>query len=123
MIDGHETFSQEVIKKGNKTLSITDDLGRVIVIRKPKFSHYLDLLKALGPELSKNSAYIEAVGIISAIVSIDGQPLPLKFSGDIDHAVRTLEQSDDALALIASSVAENFTDFKSLEEFKDSVKK
>ena len=65
-----QSFSQEIIAKANKTVTITDDLGRIIVLRKPKFSSYLNLLKALGAELSKNQAYVDNVSIISTVVSI-----------------------------------------------------
>lgn len=118
-----ETLSQAIIKKANKTITITDDLGRSIILRKPKFSSYLNLLKALGNELSKNQAYVDNVSIVSTVVSIDGQPTPLKSSVDIDHLINDLEKSDDALPLIAQTVMENFSDALSPEEHKEAVKK
>lgn len=117
------TLSQEIIKKANKTITITDDLGRVIVLKKPKWSSYLNLLKALGTDLSKNQAYVDNVSIISAIVSINDQPMPLKSIVDIDYVIAELEKSDDALPLIAQAVMENFSDIKSLEEHNEAVKK
>lgn len=118
-----ETLSQQIIKNANKTVSITDDLGRVIVLRKPKFSNHLNLLKALGTELSKNQAYVDNVSIVSTVVSIDGQPMPLKGNVDIDHLILELERSDNALPLVAQAVVENFSDFTTLEEHKEAVKK
>jgi len=118
-----ETLSQEIIRKANRTVSITDDLGRVIVIRKPKFSNHLSLLKALGPELCDNKAYVDTVGIVSTVVSINGEPVYLKSQVDVDFLVKNLEESDNALPLIAEAVIENFTDSKSIEEHRQAVKK
>src|SRR6185312_3898912 len=118
-----ETLSQEIIRKANRTVSITDDLGRVIVIRKPKFSNHLSLLKALGPELCDNKAYVDTVGIVSTVVSINGEPVYLKSQVDVDFLVKNLEERDNALPLIAEAVIENFTDSKSIEEHRQAVKK
>lgn len=118
-----ETLSQEIIKNANKTVSITDDLGRVIVLKRPKFSSYLNLLKALGPQLSENKAYVDNVGVISTVVSINNEPMPIKTLVDIDFLIGTLEQSEDALPKIAAAVMENFTDVKTLEEHNKAVKK
>src|SRR5208337_2560396 len=124
------TFSEEVISKSNKTITVTDSLGRIITLRKPKFSHYLDLLKALGPELSKNSTYFENVAICSAVVSIhDPQdssalvPVNLRTPLDIDFLVRDLEKSDDAFIKVAEAISSNFSDYKSVEEYKNTIKK
>jgi hypothetical protein len=118
-----ETLSQSIIKKANKTISIVDDLGRTIVLKKPKFSNYLNLLKALGTELSKNQAYVDNVSLVSTVVSINDQPMPLKTPIDIDYLIAELEKSDDALPLVAQAVMENFSDIKTIEEHAEAVKK
>lgn len=118
-----ETLSKEIIKKANRTITIEDDLGRRIVLRKPKWSNYLNLLKALGTELSKNQAYVDNVSIVSTVVSIDEQPMPLKSTLDIDKLIEELEKSDNALPLVAQTVIENFSDIKTIEEHNDAVKK
>ncbi len=119
----NETISQEIIRNSNKTITVTDDLGRVIVLRKPKLSSHLQLLKALGGQLSQNQAYVETVGIVSTIVSIDGQPEFVKALVDVEFLIRKLEESDDALEKIAKAVMENFVDIKSKEEYDSEVKK
>lgn len=118
-----QTLSQQIISQANKPVIVEDDLGRVIVIRKPKYSHYLNLLKALGPELSKNSAYVEAVGICSAIISIDGDPMPLKSLVDIEVLISKLENSENALTKIGDAIKENFSDHKTPEDLNEAVKK
>lgn len=116
------TLSQEIINNANKTVNVKDDLGREIVLRKPKYSHYLNLLKALG-NLANNEAYVKHVTIFSAVVSIDGQPQPLNSAIDLDHLVKVLEKSDNALELIIEAVALNFTDTMNAGEFQDQLKK
>jgi hypothetical protein len=118
-----ETLSQQIINKANKTVSIVDDLGRTIVLKKPKFSAYLDLLKALGSELSKNEAYVQNVSILSTVVSIDGKASTLKAVVDVDFLIRKLEESDDALPKISQAVIEHFSDFKTQSEYEEEIKK
>lgn len=118
-----DTISKEIKKNANQTVTITDDLGREIVIGKPSFSLHLKLLKALGPELAKNTAYVENVAGIVAVKSIDGQPVPVKTDADIEMLVSQLEQSDNALELIIEAIVKNFTDVSNPEEIKEQVKK
>jgi hypothetical protein len=118
-----ETLSQSIIKKANKTISIVDDLGRTIVLKKPRYSSYLDLIKAVGSELAKNEAYLQHVSLLATVVSIDGQPMPLKNLIDIDHLVKVIEESEDALPKISKAVVEAFTDHVNQEEHNEALKK
>ncbi len=118
-----ETLSQEIIRKSNRTVSVTDDLGRIIVVKKPKFSAHLNLLKALGPSLSENKAYVDTVGIVSTVVSVNGEPFSIKSLVDIDFMIGLLEQSENALPKIAEAVIENFTEIATLEEHSKAAKK
>lgn len=117
------TLSQEIIKKANKTVSVTDDLGRNIVLKKPRYSTYLDLIKAIGPELAKNEAYLQHISLLATVVSIDGQPMPLKSIIDIDYLVKILEESDNALSVISKAVVETFASSGNEEEHKEALKK
>lgn len=118
-----KTISEEIIKKSNTTITVIDDLERSIVIRKPKYSHYLNLVKALGADLAKNSTYVELVGIVCALVSIDGEQMPMNSLVEINHIINKLEKSDNALAIIAEAVSANFTEFKTVTEYSEAVKK
>lgn len=119
----NETLSQEIIKKSNQTVTVTDDLGREIVLKKPKWSSYLNLLKALGTELSKNQAYIDNVSVISTIVSIDGNPVTLKSAVDIDYTIQMLEKSDNALPLVVQTVIKEFNEHSTQEARNEALKK
>jgi hypothetical protein len=118
-----ETLSQQIIKKANQTVSITDDLWRVIVLKKPRYSAYLDLIKAVGPDLSKNEAYLQHVSLLATVISIDGEPMPLKALVDIEHLVKKIEESDDALSKISKAVVDTFTENVSPEAYKVALKK
>lgn len=117
-----KTFSQEIIQKANKTVSITDDLGRIIVLRKPKLSHYLNLIKSLG-KLAENQTYVDHVTIFSAVVSIDGNLISLKAPIDIDWLVLELEKSDNALLELIKAVKDNFSDISNEGGFSEELKK
>lgn len=118
-----ETLSQKIISKANQTVSIIDDLGRTIVLKKPRYSGYLDLIKAIGPELAKNDAYLQHISLLATVVSIDGEPMPIKSTVDIDHLVKIIEESEDALAKISKAVVETFAGSLSQEEHKEALKK
>jgi hypothetical protein len=118
-----ETLSQEIISKANKTVTITDDLGRTFVLKKPRYSSYLNLIKAVGSELAKNEAYLQHVSLLATVVSIDGQPMPLKNLIDIEHLVKVIEESDDALSKISKAVVEAFTEHADQEEHNEALKK
>jgi hypothetical protein len=118
-----ETLSQSIIKKANKTVTITDDLGRVIVLKKPRYGSYLDLIKAIGPELAKNEIYLQHISLLATVVSVDGQPMPIKSLIDIDHLVKVLEESDDALPKISKAVVDAFTEHTTQEEHNEALKK
>jgi hypothetical protein len=118
-----ETLSQQIISKANKMVTITDDLGRLIVLKKPRYSNYLNLIKAIGPELSKNEAYLQHISLLSTVVSIDNQPMPLNSLNEIDFLVLKLEESNDALGKISKALVEEFNDASTAEEHKDALKK
>jgi hypothetical protein len=118
-----ETLSNQIISKANKTITITDDIGRSIVLKKPRYSSYLELIKAIGPELSKNETYLQHVSLLATIVSIDGQPMPLKNQIDIDYLVKKIEESDNALPLISRAVVKEFTEHDNQEEHNEALKK
>lgn len=69
------TPSEAVVRAANEEFSITDSLGRTIVLKKPGVLAQFDLIEALG-DLAKNDVY--RVMCIPAIyvVSIDGSVAP-----------------------------------------------
>ncbi|SDR37657.1 hypothetical protein SAMN05443245_5250 [Paraburkholderia fungorum] len=69
------TPTQEVLRATSEEFSVTDSLGRVIVLKKPGVLAQFDLIEALG-DLAKNDVY--RVMCIPAIyvMSIDGAFAP-----------------------------------------------
>lgn len=69
------TPSEQIVRAANEEFSVTDSLGRVIVLKKPGVLAQFDLIEALG-DLAKNDVY--RVMCIPAIyvISIDGAFAP-----------------------------------------------
>lgn len=69
------TPSEQIVRAANEEFSVTDSLGRVIVLKKPGVLAQFDLIEALG-ELAKNDVY--RIMCIPAIyvVSINGEVAP-----------------------------------------------
>lgn len=117
-----KTKTQEIIDKSNRRVTITDSLGRKIVLKNPKYSAYIDLLEALGNNLANNKAYVDAIAIVTYVVSINEIPQPLNTPLEIKMLVRDLEKSD-ALERIALAVKEHFSNELSEEEVMQHLKK
>jgi hypothetical protein len=69
------TPSEQIVRAANEEFSVTDSLGRTLVLKKPSVLAQFDLIEALG-DLAKNDVY--RVMCIPAIyvVSIDGAIAP-----------------------------------------------
>ena len=79
---------------------IIDNIGRKIKLRKVGVLEQLRLYKALGPELSVNTAYMQAAYIAAAVEMIDNVPIFFPINEARLEAI--LEQIGlDSMALIA----------------------
>ena len=67
------------IAASKKEVSVTDALGRVLVIRKPKPLANLDFKRALGPNHT-NTLYLVEVSHLPYVASIDGVPVAVPTS-------------------------------------------
>jgi hypothetical protein len=83
---------------------ITDAQGRRIRLRRVGALEKLRLLKAVGPELAENEAYLGVALLAYACAAIDGIPLPAPVSeAQIEMTVERLGES--GLAAIAAALA------------------
>jgi len=74
------TPSQEVVQRANKSVTVTDTGGRVIVVKRLAPLQRMRLLEILGPQLSQNEAYFGQAALAAAVRSIDGEQVPFPSS-------------------------------------------
>lgn len=71
------TPSASVLGLANEQLSTTDKTGREIVVRRLNALDKLRLLKAAGPVLSDNQAWLGVAMLAASVVEIGGVPVPI----------------------------------------------
>ncbi len=85
------------------TRIITDSRGRKITLRKIGVLETLRLYKALGPDLSINSAYVSAASIAAAAAMIDDVPMPFPNSeAGVELLLERLD--DDGIAALIDAL-------------------
>lgn len=68
-----ETPSQSIVKAANKAVTVTDTKGRSLGVRKMPLLDRMRMFEAIGPENSKNEAYVGYAALACSVVSIDGE--------------------------------------------------
>lgn len=114
------TPTGQIIASAHHIFEILDSLGRNLKVRRINALDRLRLLKAAGPELSKNDAWLDMAALALSVVEIDGTPRPTPTNerqietailelGDhgLQAAAETLNQNDDAMFLFDSSPGGN----------------
>ncbi|QEH36504.1 hypothetical protein OJF2_50880 [Aquisphaera giovannonii] len=70
-----ETPSESIVKAANKPILVTDTLGRSLGVRKMLLLDRMRMFEVIGPENSKNEAYVGYSALAFSVVSIDGDPV------------------------------------------------
>ena len=77
-----------------RVVEVRDAEGRTLAIRELTALDHLRLLKAAGPELAHNDAWLDMAGLVFALVEVDGRPRPIPTSEhQIEAGVRELGTS------------------------------
>lgn len=71
------TPSASVLASAEERFSTTDKAGRTIVVRRLNALDKLRLLKAAGPVLSDNQAWLGVAMLAASVVELDGVPVPV----------------------------------------------
>jgi len=66
-----------IITSANRTSEVLDKLGRRLIVRRINALDRLRLLKAAGPELSQNDAWLNLAALALSVSEIDGAPKPI----------------------------------------------
>ena len=97
------TPTELIIANANDTLKTLDESGRHLTIRRLNALDRLRLLKAAGPTLSENDAWLNMAALALSVVEIDGIPRPTPTNErQIESAV--LELGDPGLRSVAEAL-------------------
>ena len=120
MIPAIQTPTQEAVAAAQKTVTVKDDRGRAIVLRKPQVLAQYRLVLALE-ERAKNEVYMGMVLPLIFVGSIDGDPVspPLRQS-DVDALIQRLDE--DGINAVMQGVQEHFGQGATDPATKESIK-
>ncbi len=97
------TPTELIVANANKTLQILDNSGRNLTVRHINALDRLRLLKAAGPALSQNDAWLNMAALAISIVDINGVPRPTPTNErQVEAAVAEL--GDCGLSAIADAL-------------------
>lgn len=94
------TPSETIIATATEARAVVDALGRRLSLRSPTALDKLRLLKAAGPELAMNQAWLSMAVLAISVTAIDDVPVPRPATeGQIEALVGRLGDSGiDAIA-------------------------
>ena len=120
MHDG-ETPSEAVIAAANATVTVRDERGRDITVRKLKTLDRMRLLELVGADNAMNDRYLGYATLAYCVACIDGDLVPtINTKVALEAVVQRLD--DDGINAVASAVAANFMASKTADEVKDTIK-
>lgn len=101
-----ELPSDQIIKKAAAEVSVTDERGRVIKLKKPGVLAQYRLVEILA-DSARNEVYMGMVLPLIYVVSIDDEPVfqPSRKS-EVEALIQQLDE--DGIAAIMAGVQENF---------------
>lgn len=77
MSDAAAAPSAQIIAAGARTVTVTDEAGRSLVIKRMLVSDRLRFLRAVPPELQNNPLWMANALAIASVITIDGVPCPI----------------------------------------------
>jgi hypothetical protein len=95
-----------IVSNSSQTLEVCDGLGRTFKVRRIGALDRLRLLKAAGPDLSQNDAWLNMAALAFAVMEINGVPRPTPLNERQIEAVVS-ELGDDGLQAVAEVLDES----------------
>ena len=103
------TPTSVIVSESCRTREVRDVLGRVLTIRRINALDRLRLLKAAGPELSQNDAWLDMAALVISVTELNGTPRPMPINErQIEAAVSEL--GDPGLRAIAEALNDRDTE-------------
>lgn len=92
--------TETIVRQASASTHVMDDAGRRLGLRRTTALDTLRLLKAAGPALAQNEAWLAMAGLVFSVTEIDGVPVPAPFNeAQIEALVERL--GDSGLGAIA----------------------
>lgn len=111
------TPTDKVVTAAASSVTVTDSLGRSILVRRPLLSDQLDLMVVVGPEASKNDMYMAMMNVLLHVQSIDDDPiLPLTTKKAVDEMVNKL--GNEGVEAVTKAISEHFSKTFTVDEVK-----
>jgi hypothetical protein len=95
-----------VISRASQTYEVLDGQGRKLTIRHINALDRLRLLKAAGPDLSQNDAWLNMAALALSVVEINGTPRVTPANERQIEAIVS-ELGDDGLQKVAEALIQN----------------
>ena len=96
--------TQRLVAEAQSVLTVMDEGGRALEIRRPTALDRLRLLRAVGPVGAQNDRYLGMAMLAACVTSVDGVPLP--FPGNEAGVEANVQRLGDAgLAAAARALA------------------
>lgn len=96
--------SQQLIKQAIQEHSITDRMGRKIVLRKPPTLSQFRLIEAVG-DSARNQTYMAMILPLNYVSSIDGAPVPgITSKAHLEALIQRLD--DEGVEAVMTAVSE-----------------
>jgi hypothetical protein len=95
-----------IISNAYQTFEIFDGHGRRLTIRRINALDRLRLLKAAGPELSQNDAWLNMAALALSVLEVNGTPRVIP-TNERQIEVMISELGDDGLQTVSDALTEN----------------
>ena len=110
-----ETPSQSIVRAANQPATVSDAKGRKIGLKKLNPLDRLKLFEVIGPDNSRNEAYVGYAALAFLVSSIDGEPVARPANKiQLEALVQRLD--DDGMDAIAAHLAEQAKDQQDQED-------
>ena len=98
------TPAATIVSYANRTTQVRDSMGRTLTMRRISALDRLRLLKAAGPDLSQNDAWLNMAGLALSVVELDGIPRAMPINErQIEAAISEL--GDSGLQAVADALS------------------
>lgn len=106
------TPSDAIMRQAHAPIHVSDGAGRQLVLHKLTALDTLRLLKAAGPVLAQNEAWLAMAGLVFSVTEIDGVPVPAPITeAQIEALVERL--GDAGLDAVAQALGSSESDTSS----------
>lgn len=97
------TPSQVIVREAAQPMTVVDQKGRRLSLRRLTALDTLRLFKAAGPVLSQNEPWLSMASLVFSVLEIDGVPVPCPTTeAQVESLIDRL--GDEGLAAIADTI-------------------